>query len=141
VGRKTQWEMLEVALTYRFYHRGNDDESLCLSFKTLKPVEPAGNPGRVNRGRFWGPLSPPCETPGCVSLLWPLHTALQFVSSYGEPNLNLFLVQVKSSGPISRTPCACMEHVIIPNFFYSFAQIWTIFALFLIADDVEILAV
>jgi len=37
----------------------NDDESLCLSFETLKPAEPAGHPGRVNRGRFWGPLSPP----------------------------------------------------------------------------------
>jgi hypothetical protein len=77
-----------------------------------------------------------------ASLFFGLFTqALQFVSSYGEPNLNLFLVQVKSSGPISRTPCACMEHVIIPIFSYSFAQIWTIFALFLIADDVEILAV
>lgn len=76
-----------------------------------------GPPGGVNQGRFGGPLSPPCETSGCVSLLWLFTQALQFGSSYGEPNLNLFLVQVKSFGPISRTPCACMEHVIIPVFF------------------------
>lgn len=85
-----------------------------------------GPPGEVYGGRFSGPLSPPCETPGSVSLLWPLHTsfAICLQLSYGEPNLNLFVVQVKNFGPISRTPCACMEHVIISIFLYSLLNVF-----------------
>lgn len=125
MGRKNTVGVAGSGARVQILSSWNDDESLCLSFESLKPVETAGHPGELTRGRFRGPLSPPCETPGCVSLLWLFTQALQFGSSYGEPNLNLFLVQVKSFGPISRTPCACMEHVIIP--FFNFNPLLNVF--------------